>query len=140
MDEEFYIFKAQFDAMRTMFLANVIPNMAKGNGGNPDTDRVWLYKFLLWEFERENLSDASWHCSETSHTTPETALIDERRFHLQTLATIACIKGRLEEFQGVEIPPHCLFQDSVRFAKRVIQSATGFSETELIAAIKNLSI
>ena len=139
MNEDFIIFKAQFDAMRTMFLANVIPDMAKGSEGNPDTDKVWLYKFLLWEFERENLSAASWHCPGTSHTTPETALIDERRFHLQTLATIAYIKGRLEEFQGVEIPPHCLFQDSVRFAKRVLQSATGDSEAELIAAIKNLS-
>lgn len=140
MDKDFVMLKAQFEALRTIFMTNITYTMATDSRGKTDPDKVWLYKFLLWKFERENLSPFSFSdYSESSLDAHEIESVNERRFHLQILETIACIKGRLEGYKELEIPFHCLHSDNILFAQKVLRVSEGHSEAELIAAIKTVS-
>ncbi len=86
MNADFLLLKAQNDAFRTYFLSLLPVIMG-------DRDRVWLAKFLLWRFERENLAPFDYISTLPS---PEIEKIHHRRFQLQVLMDVAYIRGHLQ--------------------------------------------
>lgn len=119
MNPDFLILQAQFKALRNLFLG-ILPSVYK------DSDRVWLNKYLLWQYEREFLlSDCS-----TQPSSPEKETLEHRCLQLSVLMDIAYIRGNLELF-GVTryISPH-----SAALAQRVIQESEEYEE-EMIQVI-----
>ena len=58
-------------------------------------DKVWLAKYLMWEFERANLLPFDY----TDKLSPQQkGRISHRRFQLQVLMDVAYIQGHLEEY------------------------------------------
>lgn len=60
-----------------------------------EKDKVWLAKYLIWNFERELLSPYAYT---DKHDSPEKDRIDRRRFQLQVLMDVAYIQGNLEAY------------------------------------------
>lgn len=89
MDTDLMLLKAQNDAFRTYFLS-LLPVIM-----GDDTDRVWLAKYFLWRFERENLAPFDYKLSPDA---PAKVRIGRRRFQLQVLMDVAYIRGHLEAF------------------------------------------
>lgn len=87
MNVDFLLLKAQNDAFRTYFLSLLPVIMG-------DRDRVWLAKFLLWRFERENLAQFDYISTQPS---PVIEKIHHRRFQLQVLMDVAYIRGHLQD-------------------------------------------
>lgn len=127
MDTEFVIMKAQFMALRNYF-TSLLPTIFSHD--KEQSDKVWLAKFCLWRFERENLVPYS---SLANQTSPETKQIDHRRFQLQVLMDVAYIRGHLEEY-GIL---HGISQHSADFANKVYEASDG-SETSMISLIEKV--
>ncbi len=92
MDTELIMLKAQVEALRNYF-TSLLPTIFQ-NDREKDS-KVWLAKFLLWNFERQNLSPYDF--SDTLPT-PEKDRISHRRHQLQVLMDVAYIQGQLEEY------------------------------------------
>jgi hypothetical protein len=92
MDTEFIMLKAQVEAFRNYF-TSLLPTIFQ-NDREKDC-KVWLAKYLLWHFERQNLS--TYDFADTLPT-PEKDKISRRRHQLQVLMDVAYIQGRLEEY------------------------------------------
>lgn len=121
MKEDFIILKAQFEAMRNYF-TSVLPAIYQHD--NEKDGKVWLAKYILWKFERENLSP---YDSEAPHKSLDQDKIGRRRFQLQVLMDVAYIQGRLEEY---DIPRRVSSYAAVQ-AQRVFESSDGSEETML---------
>ena len=84
--------KAQVEAFRNYF-TSLLPTIFQ-NDREKDS-KVWLAKYLLWHFERQNLSPYDFA---DTLPTPEKDRISRRRHQLQVLMDVAYIQGRLEEY------------------------------------------
>ncbi len=84
--------------------------------------KVWLAKYLLWKFERDNLAA---YDSEGSHKSPDQDKIGRRRFQLQVLMDVAYTQGQLE---GYDIP-RIVGSDAADQAQRVFENSDGSEET-----------
>lgn len=120
-DCDYILLKAQNDALRTYFLSLLKHIM----GG--DSDKVWLAKYLLWRFERENLSPSD--CMPQLDA-PAKDRIDRRRFQLQVLMDVAYIQGGLE---GYDIARR-ISPDDRALAERVYSRSDG-SEARMVDRI-----
>lgn len=80
--------KAQNQALRTYF-TSLLPVIFHG-----DDQYVWLAKYLMWDFERQNL--APYDFSDKLDSL-EKDKISHRRFQLQVLMDVAYIQGQLQE-------------------------------------------
>ncbi len=121
MDNDFIILKAQFHALRNYF-TSLLPTIFKDD---PYRDnKVWLAKYLLWKFERDNLAP---YDLAGSHTPPEKDKISRRRFQLQTLMDVAYIQGLLEGY-GI---PRLIDSCAAAQAQQVFQNSDGSEETML---------
>ena len=93
MNIELELLKAQNDALRTYFLS-LLPYIFRTHPQEKkDGSKTWLAKYLLWCFERENLSPLDYTQSLSSL---EKDRISHRRFQLQVLMDVAYIRGGLE--------------------------------------------
>lgn len=92
MDTELIMLKAQVEALRNYF-TSLLPTIFQND--REKNSKVWLAKFLLWNFERQNLSPYDF--SDTLPT-PEKDRISHRRHQLQVLMDVAYIQGQLEEY------------------------------------------
>lgn len=119
MDTELVILKAQFEALRNYF-TSLLPTIFSHD--KEQSDKIWLAKFCLWRFDRENLVPCS---SLSCPVSPETNRIDHRRFQLQILMDVAYIQGHLEEY-GIarQISP-----ESARLANWVFEHSDGSEQT-----------
>lgn len=115
MDIELILLKAQCDAFRTYFISLLKHLM------DNDPHKTWLAKYLLWNFERGNLSalDCTLHPS-----SPDSDRISHRRFQLQVLMDVAYIQGHLEAFDI----PRKISQDAADFAGIVYTRSDGSEE------------
>ena len=119
MKEDFIILKAQFEAMRNYF-TSLLPTIFQHD--KEKDSKVWLAKYLLWKFERDNLAP---YDSEGSHKSLEQDKIGRRRFQLQVLMDVAYNQGQLE---GYDIPRK-VSSDAAAQAQRVFESSDGSEET-----------
>lgn len=124
MDTELVILKAQFEALRNYF-TSLLPTIFSHD--KEQSDKVWLAKFCLWRFERENLVPYS---SIANRNSLETEQIDRRRFQLQVLMDVAYIQGQLEGY-GIL---HGISRHSADFANRIYVSSDG-TEASMISLI-----
>lgn len=118
MNTDLRLLKAQHEALRNFFLS-MLSTVYQG-----DTDRVWMAKFCIWRFERDNLAPYSSLCKPGA---PGSERIDRRRFQLQVLMNVAYIQGRLED-RGV------IWQISARDASismDIYRKSDGSEETML---------
>lgn len=83
--------KAQFEALRNYF-TSLLPTVFQHD--KEKDCKVWLAKYCLWKFERDNL--APFDFADTLPTL-EKDRISRRRHQLQVLMDVAYIQGRLEE-------------------------------------------
>ena len=118
MNTEIILLKAQVQAMRNYF-TSLLPVLLKGN-----KSKVWLAKYLMWQFERELLAPFSYTDKPGSL---EIEKIDRRRFQLQVLMDVAYIQGRLEEHGIARI----VSSDAVARALDIYNSSLGCEETML---------
>ena len=104
MNIEMELLQAKFEAMRSYFLSQ-LPNIFKDDEQQKiDGSKVWLAKYFIWRFERENLSPLSYTLPQSS---PDSEKIDRRRFQLQVLMDVAYIQGGLEAYDILRrISPH----------------------------------
>lgn len=121
MNEDFIILKAQFHALRNYF-TSLLPTIFQHD--KEKDSKVWLAKYLLWKFERDNLAP---YDLEGSHKSPDQGKIGRRRFQLQVLMDVAYIQGQLE---GYGIPRLVGSYDAVQ-AQRVFENSDGSEETML---------
>ncbi|MBR1652999.1 MAG: hypothetical protein IJ692_06385 [Alloprevotella sp.] len=121
MNEDFIILKAQFHALRNYF-TSLLPTIFRHD--KEMDSKVWLAKYLLWKFERDNLAP---YDLEGSHKSPDQGKIGRRRFQLQVLMDVAYIQGQLE---GYGIPRLVGSYDAVQ-AQRVFENSDGSEETML---------
>ena len=121
MNEDFIILKAQFHALRNYF-TSLLPTIFRHD--KEMDSKVWLAKYLLWKFERDNLAP---YDLEGSHKSPDQGKIGRRRFQLQVLMDVAYIQGQLE---GYGIPRLVGSYDAVQ-AQRVFENSDGTEETML---------
>lgn len=119
METDFIIMKAQFGALRNYF-TSLLPVVFEHD--KEKADKVWLAKYLLWSFERENLAPYS---SLANQASLETERINHRRFQLQVLMDVAYIQGHLEEY-GI---PRKIDSDSARLANMIFEQSDGSEET-----------
>lgn len=118
MNTDLIILKSQVQAMRNYF-TSLLPVLLKGN-----KSKVWLAKFLMWQFERELLAPFSY----TDKLAPlEKEKIDRRRFQLQVLMDVAYIQGHLEEHDITWI----ISSDAAVRALDIYNSSQGCEETML---------
>lgn len=121
MDTDLIMLKAQFEALRNYF-TSLLPTVFSHD--KEQNSKVWLAKFCLWRFERENLVP---YCSLSRPVSPETKRIDHRRFQLQILMDVAYIRGHLEAYDITrQISP-----ESVRLANWVYEQSDGSEEAML---------
>lgn len=92
MDTELIMLKAQVEAFRNYF-TSLLPTIFQND--KEKNSKVWLAKYCLWKFERDNL--APFDFSDTLPT-PEKDRISHRRHQLQVLMDVAYIQGQLEEY------------------------------------------
>lgn len=95
MNIEFEMLKAQHEALRTYFISLLPVIFSQDEQQKIDGSKPWLAKYLLWCFERENLSTLE---NDTRLSSPEKDVIGRRRFQLQVLMDVAYIRGGLEEY------------------------------------------
>lgn len=127
MNIELELLKAQIKALRSYF-ASLLPVIFQNDGQQKaDGSKVWLAKYCLWRFERENLSPLSYTLQPAS---PGLELIDRRRFQLQVLMDVAYIRGDLEAY-GI---PRVVSQASADLANHVFLHSDG-GEDGMIALI-----
>ncbi len=127
MDKDFILLKAQNDALRHLFMS-LFKTFFKN-----DTDRIWLSKYSLWLFERNNLPTFTADFPEDARKA-----IDRRRFQLQTLLDIAWLEGGLEDFE-IESWFRHISPDREQFAARVFEASGNASDEEsLVAAIDRI--
>lgn len=88
MNTELILLKAQTEALRNYF-TSLLPVIFHG-----DDQFVWLAKYLIWDFERQNLAPYDFS---NKLPTPEKDKISRRRFQLQVLMDVAYIQGQLQE-------------------------------------------
>lgn len=119
MKEDFIILKAQFEAMRNYF-TSLLPTIFQHD--KEKDSKVWLAKYLLWKFERDNLAP---YDSEVSHKSLDQDKIGRRRFQLQVLMDVAYTQGQLEGY-GI---PRKVGSDAAAQAQRVFESSDGSEET-----------
>lgn len=92
MNTDFILLKAQFEALRNYF-TSLLPYIFEQDPSRDD--KVWLAKYLLWQFERDNLAPFDY----TDSLAPlEKERISHRRFQLQVLMDVAYIQGSLEGY------------------------------------------
>lgn len=92
MDIDMILLEAKFEALRTYF-TSLLPAIFKDDPRKDD--KVWLAKYLMWEFERANLLPFDY----TDKLSPQQkGRISHRRFQLQVLMDVAYIQGHLEEY------------------------------------------
>ena len=95
MNIEHEMLKAQHEALRSYFFS-LLPYIYRTHPDEKkDGSKTWLAKYLLWRFERENLSPLDYT---DSLSALEKEKIDHRRFQLQVLMDVAYIRGGLEEY------------------------------------------
>src|SRR5574343_998518 len=92
MDTDRIMLKAQVEAFRNYF-TSLLPTIFQND--KEKNSKVWLAKYCLWKFERDNL--ASFDFADTLQT-PEKDRISRRRHQLQVLMDVAYIQGQLEEY------------------------------------------
>ena len=118
MNTDLIILKSQVQAMHNYF-TSLLPVLLKGN-----KSKVWLAKFLMWQFERELLAPFSYTDKNASL---EKEKIDRRRFQLQVLMDVAYIQGHLEEHDITWI----ISSDAAVRALDIYNSSQGCEETML---------
>lgn len=98
------LLQAKVEAMRSYFFS-LLPTIFKDDEQQKiDGSKVWLAKYFIWRFERENLSPSSCRPGQVS---PDLEKIDRRRFQLQVLMDVAYIQGGLEAYDILRrISPH----------------------------------
>lgn len=121
MKQDYIILNAQLGALRSYF-KSLLPIIFQHD---PDTDgKVWLAKYLLWQFERELLAP---YDLEASSDSPDSKKIGHRRFQLQVLMDVAYIQGRLEEY-GIA---RMIGSYAAAQAQHVFHNSDGSEETML---------
>jgi len=121
MKEDFIILKAQFEAMRNYF-TSLLQTIFQHD--KEMDSKVWLAKYLLWKFERDNLAP---YDLTASHKSLDQDKIGRRRFQLQVLMDVAYIQGQLE---GYDIPRK-VSSDAAAQAQRVFANSDGSEEAML---------
>ena len=94
---DFLMLKAEVAALRNAFLGFVKAMSDSESDLESDSESdsesyVWLNRFLLWKFERENLAECRTHM----RTSQSIEKISRRRHLLQILCDIAFLEGELE--------------------------------------------
>lgn len=131
MNTDFILLKAQHDALRTYF-QSLLPVIFKNDPLQKlDGSKTWLAKYLLWRFERENLSPFDYRPGLSS---PEKEKISRRRFQLQVLMDVAYIQGHL---QGHDIIRR-VAPDAVALANSVY-SRSDHSEADMCRLIDEMN-
>lgn len=123
MNVELLLIKAQNEAFRTYFLSLLPVIMG-------DKDRVWLAKFLLWRFERENLAPFDYI---SKLPAPDQERIHHRRFQLQVLMDVAYIQGHLQDPDII----HAIARDARVLADTVYNRSDG-SEADMCRVIDEI--
>lgn len=118
MNTEIILLNAQVQAMRSYF-TSLLPVLLKGK-----KSKVWLAKYLMWQFEREFLAPFSYTDKLGS---PEREKIDHRRFQLQVLMDVAYIQGHLEEYDTARV----ISSDDADRALDIYSNSQGCEETML---------
>ena len=131
MNIEFEMLKAQYDSLRTYFIS-LLPVIFEHDGQQKiDGSKTWLAKYLLWGFERENLSALDCKFPPSS---PGSERISRRRFQLQVLMDVAYIQGGLGAYDILwKIAP-----DDYALAEKVFHNSDG-SEEQMLLALEKLS-
>ena len=93
-------------------------------------DKVWLAKFFLWRFERENLSSLG---TQPDLDSPEKEVIIRRCFQLEVLMDVAYIQGDLEGYDVTRV----IFPHHIARANDVFEKSDG-SEESMISIIDKL--
>ena len=127
MDEDIIMLKAQLSALRNYF-TSLLPTIFQHD--KEKDSKVWLSKFLLWKFERDNLASYE---AEGSHKSPDQDKIGRRRFQLQVLMDVAYIQGGLEEYDI----PRIVSSDAAAQAQRVFENSDE-SEEAMIPLIDDI--
>ena len=115
------LLKAQFEAFRNYF-TSLLPTIFEHD--KEKDDKVWLAKYLLWEFERELLAPFD---LEGKLSPLEREKICRRRFQLQVLMDVAYIQGKLEEYDI----PRVIDSYAASQALEVFQQSEGYEELML---------
>lgn len=121
MDTEMILLKAQFEALRDYF-TSLLSTIFEHD--KECQDKVWLAKYLLWQFERNNLAPFDYTDKLSPH---EKDRISRRRFQLQVLMDVAYIQGRLEEYGILRI----IDSYAAAQARQVFDRSNGSEETML---------
>ncbi len=119
MNTEMILLKAQFEALRNYF-TSLLPTIFEHD--EECKDKVWLAKYLLWQFERSNLAPFDYA---DKLSPPEKDRISRRRFQLQVLMDVAYIQGQLE---GYDIPRK-VDSYAADLALRIYNQSDGYEET-----------
>lgn len=127
MNIEIELLKAQNKAMRSYFVSLLSVIFQNDNQQKADGSKVWLAKYWMWRYERENLSPLSYTLPPASQ---DLKLIDRRYFQLQVLMDVAYIQGGLEAY-GI---PRKISPYAADLANRVFLHSDG-GENGMIALI-----
>ena len=127
---DFELLKAQHEALRIHYLSLLTTILGQDEQEKIDGSKTWLSKYLLWCYERENLSPLE---NKVQPSSPDSDRIRRRRFQLQVLMDVAYIRGGLEGYDILrKISP-----DDYRLAEEVFRNSDG-SEEMMIAALDKI--
>lgn len=122
------LLNAKVNAMRTYFVS-LLPVIYQGD--KEKDSKVWLAKYLLWQFERESLAPYDYTNTLSS---PEKERISRRRFQLQVLMDVAYIQGQLEGYDILrKVDSYAAAQ-----AQQVFEKSVDGSEESMIPLIDAL--
>ena len=127
MNLEVILLKAQLEALRNYYVSSLVTLFSHDEKKN---DKVWLAKFLLWRFERDNLSSLE---SLPTLASPEKEVINHRCFQLEVLMDVAYIQGDLEGYDVTRV----IFPHHIVRANDVFEKSDG-SEESMISIIDKL--
>ena len=127
MNLEVILLKAQLEALRNYYVSSLATLFSHDEEKN---DKVWLAKYFLWRFERENLSSLG---TQPDLDSPEKEVIIHRCFQLEVLMDVAYIQGDLEGYDVTRV----IFPHHIARANDVFEKSDG-SEESMISIIDKL--
>ena len=127
MNLEVILLKAQLEALRNYYVSSLVTLFSHDEEKN---DKVWLAKFFLWRFERDNLSSLD---SLPALASPEKEVINHRCFQLEVLMDVAYIQGDLGGYDVTRV----IFSHHIARANDVFEKSDG-SEESMISIIDKL--
>ena len=132
MNIDMILLEAKLEAFRTYF-TSMLSVLFKDDPQKDD--RVWLAKYLMWEFERANLSPFDYT---DKLSTPEKDRISHRRFQLQVLMDVAYIHGNLEEYGILRIVDSYAASQALQVFSEANKSGAGKSEEAMLPLIDKI--